>query len=263
MRTLTAILAFVLAVPAFAAIAPEITIPVAGQIYLPQRDLVYLTDLTITNHRDRAQAVMVLWIDGDFNEHVSTFTLDPKRTLFRAGSQNSSFYGPPNRVGALQFRAVDSLNRPDPNGQLEVNAFIVAERGRFGLSGQSRQEVKGIPASEYFAPEAVFVGIRHDLPTYTNVGIVNLDETNPMTFHIQFQFYAEPVIVTVPPMTPVQIRLPGEGNAGRHVIVTPEWALQPEGALPTTPWVAYASTVDGYTGDAHSGERVPVGFRFR
>jgi hypothetical protein len=74
---------------------------------------------------------------------------------------------------------------------------------------------------------------------------------------VQYQFLA-PIEVVVPPLSSRQIRIPGPGNAGRRVTVYPEWAIGDGAPARTTPWVAYASTVDGYTGDAFSGTRVPA-----
>ena len=81
--------------------------------------------------------------------------------------------------------------------------------------------------------------------------------TETVTFYVQFQ-YQDPFPVTVPPLSSRQVRITGPGNGGRYVRVTPEWALTDEAPAHTTPWVAYASTIDSQTGDAFSGMRVPA-----
>jgi len=101
--------------------------------------------------------------------------------------------------------------------------------------------------------------VRHSLGTgaYTNVGIVNMDPTETVTFYVRFQ-YSNPVAVVVPPLSLRQIRLPGEGHGGRYVQVYPEWSIGDGAPVHTTPWLAYSSTVDVQTGDTFSGMRVPA-----
>ena len=132
------------------------------------------------------------------------------------------------------------------------------------MRGQTRQEIAGVATDEYRAENAVFLGVRHSLGTgaYTNVGIVNMDPTETVTFYVRFQ-YANPITVVVPPLSLRQITLPGEGNGGRYVHVYPDWSLTDESPAHTTPWVAYSSTVDVQTGDAFSGMRVPSTSTYR
>lgn len=136
----------------------------------------------------------------------------------------------PASSALLRIRAIDDGDNPDPNGRIDATAYIVAVRGPFGLYGTSRQEINATPSEGYTAKEALFHGVRHDLPV-------------------------DPIEVTVPPQTLVQVRIPGPGNAGRWVRVYPAWAINGEDRA--IPWVAYASSVDGQTGDAWSGIRAP------
>ena len=262
------LLVAVAAAPLFAgSIGADITLPVAGYLELPD-DLVYRTELTVTNHRDVLQYVRIELISDGHAGIFRVFPLEPRQTTFLAdggmGTGNRA-----TRVGAFRVSAAtgtgagrDFETTFDPLGQLEVSAFVVAERGRFASRGSTRQEVAGIPSSEYFLEEMTFVGVRHDLPSYTNVGITNLHPTQTETFFVQYQ-HLDPVAVVVPPLSARQIRIPGEGNSGRWVKVYPEWSIGDGAPVRTTPWVAYASTVDGYTGDAYSGTRVPAGTRIR
>jgi hypothetical protein len=271
MKQAALVLALLLALPAFAGIGSDITLPVAGRLELTGR--IYNTEITLTNHRDVAQRVaVVLFVDGE-SRQVSSFILDPHQTLFRPRDSSNWV---PRGIGAVRFigQVVDAIGiTPDPEqfrdpaARLEAKALILHERGPFGLYGSSRQEVESIPSEEYRVPQTTFAAVLHQPPTYTNVGIVNMHPTDTVTFYVQYQFL-EPVPVTVPPLSSVQIRVTGdrgvpteEGNGGRFVTVTPEWADDPSGR--TTPWVAYASTVDGYTGDAFSGMRVPPNTRVR
>jgi hypothetical protein len=260
------------AVPAFAgAISNEITIPAAGRVILP--GVTYFTEVTITNHRDTIQTVAIEFIDGKGGRAFLTrlFQLLPHQSVFAPHGFISTSRDYNSGVGAMRFTAMTTIELPDgfddpaeyrdPNGRIEVKAFVVKERGPFGIHGSSRQEIEGIPVTEYTVKENIFVGVLHQPPTYTNVGIVNLHPTETVTFYVQYQ-YLDPVAVTIPPMTAQQVRIagggtrPGEpGNAGRWVSVKPEWA--DDGSGRTTPWVAYASTIDGITGDAFSGVRVP------
>ena len=63
--------------------------------------------------------------------------------------------------------------------------------------------------------------------------------------------------VTVAPLSTVQVRVTGPGVSYRALRIRPDWAVKSDSAA--LPWVAYASTVDAYTGDAFSGLRVPAG----
>jgi hypothetical protein len=260
-----ALLALLMAVPMFGrAISHDVTLPVAGKILLPG-DIAYITQLTITNHRDATQQVAIQWIDAGSNDRIYLTTLGPKETYFLPGGREYVFYGgDSNSPGALRFIAAtnfsdkgDATFKVDPNGRLEISATIVKLRGRFGFDGSSRQEVEGVPASEYLEKEATFVGVRHEEPAYCNVGVVNLSSTETVTFTIEYSRH-EPLHITVAPQSNAQVRIPSPG--GDAVRVYPEWAGS--GRTPT-PWVAYASVVDGYTGDAFSGVRVPPGSKFR
>jgi hypothetical protein len=254
------LLAALVSVPLFGAIASEVTLPVGGYLKLPN-DLVYRTEFTITNHSDQRRVVLVSLVADGFDASFRGFTIEPHETKFLADGGFGNGAGLSNFVGAMRFRSVVSLDDEpaidDPAGQLEVESFVVAERGAFGSRGTSRQEVAAIPASEYTLEEMVFVGVRNEAPLYTNVGIANLHPTQSEKFFVKYQFLA-PIEVVVPPLSSRQIRIPGPGNAGRIVRVYPEWAIGDGAPARTTPWVAYASTVDGLTGDAFSGTRVPA-----
>ena len=251
------LLALVTAVPMFAgAIGNDITVPVVG--FVEGNGVSYRTELVITNHRDVLQYVSFSFIQDGHDAEFYVFPLGPKETKFLPSAGFATGGGMNPKIGALRIRTKSSApGNDDGVGKIEANAFIIAERGKFGKDGSSRQEVAGIASDEYNAEEAVFLGVRHSLGTgaYTNVGIVNM-YAEPVTFYVRFQ-YQEPVAIVVPPFSLRQMRVPGEGAGGRYVHVYPEWSLTDESPAHTTPWVAYASTIDIQTGDAYSGMRVP------
>jgi hypothetical protein len=260
--------AALVAVPMFGSIAAEVTLPVGGYLELPN-DLTYRSELTVTNHRDAPQYVSLSFIADGLDSEFAGFTLDAHETRFLpSGGMNTNPGTRRTQVGAIRIAALlpltDSNDRliPDPAGQLEVSSFVAAERGPFASRGASRQEVAAIPAGEYTLEEMTFVGVRHENPTYTNVGITNLSRTRTEKFYVQYQFL-DPIEVVVPPLSSRQIRIPGAGNGGRRVTVYPEWSIGDGPPARTSPWVAYASTVDGYTGDAFSGTRVPATAKVR
>jgi hypothetical protein len=253
----------------FAAIASDVTIPIAGYAQGPN-GLNYRTELVITNYRDRPQYIEVSTVNNGYDGVIWISPIDPLETRLHCCDSmlGDSAQSHGTAIGALRFRTLARApeggpGAPDPEGRIEVNAFIVADRGRFGTDGSSRQEIAGIPASEYTAEEAVFLGVRHspNTGTYTNVGIVNMHPTQTETFYVQFQ-RAEPVAVVVPPSSLRQIRIPGDGGGWRALRVYPEWAIGDGPPARTTPWVAYASSIDMQTGDAFSGLRVPPGTRY-
>lgn len=244
MRWLVPVLLLVLALPAFAVVDDEVTIPVVGYLQLGP-DLLYRTEYTITNHRDVEQYVETHFIQDGRDEIATSFSLKPRETRFIPGfpqGQNRA-----NFIAALRIVA--------PSGRIEAKAFIVAEHPI--TRGDTRQEVESIAKSEYLQEEMVFLGVRHSAGTgkYTNVGIVNLHPTDAQTFTIEYE-RSGTLIVTVPPLSSRQVRVTGPGVSYRALRVLPDWS-QNNGA--PKPWVAYASTVDTHTGDAFSGIRVPAG----
>lgn len=255
--TSSLLLALAVAVPLFAATSTEVTIPVAGYLVL-SNDLTYRTEAVITNHSDAAKTVMLELINDGRADLYRVFTIDAHETMYlpTAGFPSAS-PGLNGTIGALRIRSDGA------SGGIEAKAVIVAEHPI--SRGSSRQEVDAVPKEEYHANETYFIGVRHSAGTgaYTNVGITNLSETETVTFFVQFQFHTGLTSVTVPPMSMRQIRVTGPGNAGRWVHVWPEWS-DPDGTpARSTPWVAYASTVDTHTGDAYSGQRVPAHSKFR
>lgn len=260
MRLMALLVSLAAALPLFGAVAADVTLPVAGYLDLPHVE--YSTELMLTNHRDALQYVQIDFIQDGRQAHVRGFALQPRESKFLpqvfAGGAGMS-----NKIGALRIRAVKDLEldepESDPQGQIEANAYIVAEWA--GRNGSSRQEVAGIPSDEYHAREAVFLGVRHSASgAYTNVGVVNMHPTETEKFYIHLQ-YQQPFAIDVPPLSLIQVRLPTPGSGARAVRVYPEWSLLDDPTR-TTPWVAYASTVDNRSGDAYSGMRVPAAARY-
>lgn len=249
------------ALPALAAsaIAADITLPVVGNA-TGANGISYRTELMLTNHRDAAQYVELSFVHAGHDAAFYTFRIEPRRTKFLPGTIDNFDIVAALRIRTLADPAVGGGF--DPNGKIEASAFIVAERGRFAVDGASRQEIAAIPSDEYDEEEAVFVGVRHSPNTgvYTNVGIVNMHPTQTETFYVEFQHQVTAVVV--PPNSLRQIRIPGEGGGFRYVRVYPEWSVTDEAPARTTPWVAYASSVDTQTGDAFSGIRVPPGTQY-
>jgi hypothetical protein len=269
LKKLAILFAVLFAIPTFAEVSHDITLPVVGRVILPH--VTYTTELTITNHRDVEQLVAIDFIGITTSRPIDgVVRLGPRETWFDPAGLLGAIGSRGQGMHALRIWAVTqsgsggtydgSMYPADPNGRIDATAYIVAVRGPFGLYGTSRQEVRATPSEDYRAKEAIFHGVRHDLPVYTNVGITNMHETQTETFYVQFA-YLDPVEVVVPPLTHVQVRIPGMGNAGRTVRVYPAWAANGENR--TTPWVAYASSVDGQTGDAWSGIRAPSKNEFK
>lgn len=270
LRFATLLLTLTAAIPMLAAIAADVTVPVVGYLDMPN-DLVYRTELVLTNHRDTMQYVLLTFVANGHAFDYRSFPMEPGETklLTDAGFGTSS--PRQNFIGALRVTAtltpvMDDIEgliyTPDPAGRVEADAYVIAEWG-LGSEGASRQEVRGIPSNEYAVEEAVFLGTRHSYGTgfYTNVGIVNLHPTQTETFYVQYQ-YQEPVPVVVGPLELRSIRIPGEGAGGRWVRVYPEWSIGEGTPARTTPWVAYTSSVNIITGDAFSGQRIAAPKKF-
>lgn len=254
----------VLALPLSAAVSSDVTLPAAGYLNLTP-DLQYRTEAVLINHGDKAQYVVMELVRDGRTDFFRGFSIGPHETLFLPTSGFASSPSMANFLGALRIRAVKDFDvrETDPTGQLEAKAYIIADRPI--SRGTSRQEVEGVPSEDYTANETFFLGVRHSPNTgaYTNVGITNLHPNETVTFYVQFQYQTEPTAVAVPPLTLRQFRIPAPGSGGRWVRVYPEWYAANGNPARTTPWVAYASTVDTHTGDAFSGTRVPAGSIFR
>ncbi len=252
----------------FGAISHDLVVPISGYAQ-GAGDLRYRTELVLTNYRDQRQYIEVSQVQGGYAAVIWISPIDPLETrLHCCDSMFGSTQSQGTNIGALRFRTLTVApgggpGVPDPDGRIEATAFIVADRGKFANDGSSRQEIAGIPSTEYSAKEAVFLGIRHspNTGTYTNVGIVNMDPSQTVTFYVQFQ-REEPVAVVVPPNSLRQIRVPGEGGGWRALRVYPEWSVTDGEPAHTTEWVAYASSIDMRTGDAFSGIRVPPTTRY-
>lgn len=254
----------VFAFPLFAAVSSDVTLPAAGYLNLSP-DLQYRTEAVLINHSDKAQYVAMELIRDGRAEFFRGFSIGAHETLFLPTAGFPSSPSMANFIGALRIRAVKGFDvtQTDPTGQIEAKAYIIADRPI--SRGTSRQEVEGVPSEDYHANETFFLGVRHSPNTgaYTNVGITNLHPTETVTFYVQFQYQTEPTAVTVPPLSLRQFRVTAPGSGGRWVRVYPEWHAPNGNPVRTTPWVAYASTVDMHTGDAFSGTRVPAGSHFR
>ena len=248
------------------AVAADVTIPVGGYV-IGANDLIYRTELTVTNHRDVVQYIRMEMIKDGARSDYAIVPIMPRETRFFENGLLGTSRTQQTNIGALRFTTLKSFDfhdeeHPfDPEGKIEVHAYIVADRGRLGQNGSTRQEMAGIPSSEYHAREAVFVGVEHGIRHYTNVGITNLHPTQTVTFFVEFQYHT-PVPVVVPPMTLVQMRVSQVPQGGRSVRVYPEWSLLDDTSDRATPWVSYASTVNKVTGDAFSGTRVPAGITY-
>lgn len=258
MKTFVAVLVSLLLVaPMFGAVSSEVTLPVVGYVDAPD-DLIYRTELVISNHREAPQTVRFELISNGQAITFHTLQLKARETRYLNDAGFTADFRHKGFLGSLRLTAIQSDGSADPLGKLEANAFIVGERA-LGQRGSTRQEIAGVSPDEYQPENAVFLGTRHSEGTgaYTNVGIVNLHPTQTETFYVRYQ-YSNPVAVVVPPLSLRQIRIPGAGAGGRYVHVYPEWSLTDEAPPRTTPWLSYASTVDVLTGDAFSGMRVPV-----
>ena len=252
-----------LALPAAADIGHDITLPVVGNVFLP--NLTYRTELVLRNHRDVPQQLVIDFIGGPelfvniFDPYDALAALDARGTHFFRQSFIPNTHG--TFISAMRIRAAKPtglenehgipLYEPDPEGRIEAIAYIVGDRGRFGYLGSSRQEIQATASTEYHAREAIFHGISHDANIYTNVGITNMDTERTVTFFVEFPSLA-PIEVVVPPQQMRSIRIPGEGNQAREIRIHPDWADTGE---EPTPWVAYTSSVDTFTGDAWTGIR--------
>ncbi len=246
------VLSLFISVSAHAATS-DLTLPSFGRVTLPH--VKYSSEIVITNHRDQSQRVEVHFIGREDvgSGYVEMLTIGARQSMLKTDFLERNLFGGRDGVGAIRLVSVTPDNASDPEGQIDARIFVIAERPD---GGTSRQEVHPVASGEYFAERATFAGIRHDDRAYTNVGIANLSPTLDETFHIDIEGHPW-IEVRVPALRVVQVRLPIAATTARTLKIHPNWAVTLADPAIPKPWVAYASTVDGLTGDCWTAHRLP------
>ncbi len=233
--------------------APQILVPAAASTP-GANGTFFRSDITIANFASHEQMVEIRWLPqaGTGQSVAKTITLDgsgPNSVIRSADFVHD--YLAQTGLGAILVTGVDAAGAMDPNARLYVAERVWTPQP--GTTGTTSQSLPTIPttAAHTVGPAAIpAMGIPNSSGTYrTNLGIVNLDATNPQTFTLTWILESIPdkpavVVLTVPPLSMIQ-------GAFAPIEIT-----SIENTTPTetrsTSWVAYGSTIDNVTGDAWS-----------
>lgn len=237
----------------------RLLIPAAGSLQGAQGTF-FRSDIRITNLADSEQLVEMIWLPREGWETPPA--VDPEAgTIVRVTLQpyemlhSDDFITEVLRTSGLGAILVTALlpdgSDVDLDGVLQASSRIWSPQP--GAEGTVSQSLPAVPLTEIVHENAVILGHRRDFDFRTNVGIVNLDNTDPWTFRVIVSgetptLVAEIYEVTVPPYGISLVPVLGVDQTRMfiHVEVVPSDA----GVL--TLWHAFASTVDNRTGDAWS-----------
>lgn len=266
-KLLSPLLLLFCSLPAFAqlhtfAISPQATmVRPAAQILMAGSGSVqgangtfFHSDITLLNYRTVSQRVAFTWLPNGQTAGTPMFmTIGAS-----SGIISEDFVGTilqQSGLGALLITGVDSAGNFDPNAQLYATERVWTPQP--GTGGTVSQSFPAIATSDINMIRATILGQRIDARYRTNVGIVNLDSV-ARTFDV-VQTTDDPnapqntTMVTVQPMSMVQLPLPTLASSALQIAVQPQVEINP--AL----WMAYGSSVDNSTGDSWSS----LGFQAR
>ncbi len=242
--------------------ATEILIPVAGDIE-GANGTHFRSDITIANFRDTDQRVRVWWVpDWD----VVPVLVDPgppvavDLTIPAHGRLSSEKFIVDHlswwwKLGALRVAGITAAGETDGAALLQATARIwTPQPGSTGTTSQSfpvfdAGQLKG-------GGQTIILGQRIDSRFRTNVGVINLAQVT-RTFDI-YQSTNDPTFapvvtsVTLSAMSMKQVPLRDMPADDLQIIVV----VRGDGST-STPWLAYASSVDNVTGDSWSNVGLP------
>jgi len=233
--------------------APQILIAGSGSVQ-GANGTFFHSDIVLLNYRTVSQRVAFTWMPNGQTAGPPTYLM----VNANSGIISEDFVGTTlgqSGLGALLITGVDSTGTLDPSAQLYATERVWTPLP--GSGGTVSQSFPPIATSDINLTRATILGQRLDSRYRTNVGIVNLD-TVARTFDV-VQTTDDPAaplnttVVTVPPVSMVQIPLPTLTSSALQIAVQPEVAINP------TLWMAYGSSVDNSTGDSWSS----LGFQAR
>ena len=212
------------------------------------------SDITVLNYRTVPQRVAFTWLpNGQTAAAPMILTINAS-----SGIISEDFVGTilqQSGLGALLITGVDSMGMLDFGAQLYATERVWTPQP--GTGGTTSQAFPAIATSDISLFRASILGQRIDSRYRTNVGIVNLDSIERSFDVVQTtddpNAPSNTSIVTVPPMSMVQIPLANLTSSALQI------AVQPRVAINSSLWMAYGSSVDNTTGDSWSS----LGFQAR
>ena len=223
--------------------APQQLIPAAGSVQ-GIGGTFFRSDITIINYRPADQRIRLQWLPQD---GIGTAPTDITISASSGIASEDFVTNVMQRsgLGAILMTGIDFTGAPDPSAQLVATSRIWTNQT--GSSGTVSQSLPSIATSDISSTNVVILGARRDLRYRTNVGIVNLSSaTQTFQFAVLGSFGTEVHQVDVAAMSMVLLGVPGAAST------TPlQIQVQNSGTpIPSTAFVAYASSVDNTTGDA-------------
>jgi len=225
---------------------PQILLAGAGSVQ-GANGTFFHSDITVLNYRGVGQNVAFTWMPAGQSAGAPTFINIAGNSGIISEDFVASFLSK-SGLGALLITGVDANGLMDPNAQLYAAERVWTPQP--GTTGTTSQTFPAIATSEINMTGGTILGQRQDARYRTNVGIVNLDNTQRQFNIIQStDDPANPTVtslVTVPANSMTQVPLPAGSVAALQIFVQPLVAINPN------LWMAYGSSVDNVTGDSWS-----------
>lgn len=239
--------------------ASQLLIPAAGAL-AGANDTFFRSDIRITNLGSAPQLVEMIWLPRDgwsvpprINPGAGVVV---RRTLEASEMLHSDDFVTEilgtEGLGAILVRALT----PD-GSEVDLSALLQAS-SRIWTPGPDggtvSQTFSAVALADIVSENAAILGHRRDTDFRTNVGIVNLDDSDAQQFRITVSGETPTLVpeiyeVNVPPYGIALF--PIEGVAQTRMRIDIEIVPAPGGGTLTL-WQSFASTVDNRTGDAWS-----------
>jgi len=205
----------------------------------------FRSDITIVNYKQADQHVRLQWLP----QNVTGANIAPINIVISASSGVASEdfvtdVMQQSGLGAILVTGVDTTGAIDASAQLVATSRIWTTQP--GTSGTESQSLPSIASTDIASSAVSILGSRRDSRYRTNVGIVNLSST-VQTFLVTVfgSFGTELHQVDVQPFSMLLFGITGSSST------TPlQIRVQNVSTVPTTAFVAYASSIDNVTGDA-------------
>jgi hypothetical protein len=207
----------------------------------------FRSDLSLVNHNETSQDVMVAWLAAGTNgTNAPSFRLTLPASAAKSEPVAVTVAGFVNKLGLSGLGSLVVL-AIDPNGDVDSGASIDGS-SRIWTTGPNNpgtvsQSVPSVPiATLGNRTTSSVIGLRHDPAFRTNVGLVNLDIRSRM-FSVELigEGYTSTASIEVEPLSMRQVPVPS-GNYGALKAVF-------HASSSDFLWTAYGSSVDNVTGE--------------
>ena len=229
--------------------SPQILIPAAGAIQ-GANGTFFRSDVSLVNYTTHNQRVQLRWLpQGVTGSGIAIREITIPALSGIVSEDFVTNVMAQSGLGSILITGVAADGFGDSTARLFATSRIWSNQP--GLSsGTVSQSFPSLPTTSIISTNLSLLGLRRDDRYRLNVGIVNLDPSNPQEFQIIVggsSATPETTNVTVPPLSMVQTSLVGPALSNLQVAVQNVSA-----GTRTSSWIAYGSSIDNTTGDAWS-----------